>query len=410
MEKADVVIVGAGHGGAQCAIALRQSGFEGSIAVIGREPEYPYERPPLSKEYFAREKTFDRLYIRPPTFWADKDVTFHLGKEVTAIDPAAHELTLRDGATFGYGKLVWAAGGDPRRLSCPGSDLAGVFAVRTRQDCDLLMAEVDAGTRDIVVIGGGYIGLEAAAVLTKLGCKVTLLEALPRVLARVAGEELSAFYEKEHRDHGVDLRTGVAVEAFVDDGDGDKVTGVRLEGGEVIPAQAVIVGIGIVPAVGPLMLAGATGANGIDVDALCRTSLPDVYAVGDCAAFACAYAGGQVMRVESVQNANDMATCVAKDICGQGAPYHAFPWFWSNQFDLRLQTAGINAGYDATVVRGDPEARSFSVVYLKEGKVVALDCVNATKDYVQGRKLVEAGASPDLAELADAEKPLKELL
>jgi 3-phenylpropionate/trans-cinnamate dioxygenase ferredoxin reductase subunit len=408
MEKADVVIVGAGHGGAQCAIALRQAGFEGTVAVIGREPEYPYERPPLSKEYFAREKTFDRLYIRPPTFWADKNVDFHLGKEVTAIDPAAHELTLGDGETFGYGKLVWAAGGDPRRLSCPGAELAGVYAVRTRQDCDLLMAEVDAGAKDFVVIGGGYIGLEAAAVLTKVGCKVTLLEALPRVLARVAGEELSAFYEKEHRDHGVDLRTGVMVEELV--GDGDKVTGVRLGNGEVIPAQAVIVGIGIVPAVGPLLLAGAAGANGVDVDDLCRTSLPDVYAVGDCAAFACTFAGGQVMRVESVQNANDMATCVAKDICGQGAPYKAFPWFWSNQFDLRLQTAGINAGFDATVVRGDPDARSFSVVYLKEGRVVALDCVNATKDYVQGRKLVEAGTTPDPEALANAETPLKELL
>jgi 3-phenylpropionate/trans-cinnamate dioxygenase ferredoxin reductase subunit len=178
----------------------------------------------------------------------------------------------------------------------------------------------------------------------------------------------------------------------------------------VIPAQAVIVGIGIVPAVAPLIAAGAAGGNGVDVDELCRTSLPDVYAIGDCAAFACAFAGGQVMRVESVQNANDMATCVAKDICGQGAPYHAFPWFWSNQFDLRLQTAGINLGYDTTVVRGDPGARSFSVVYLREGKVLALDCVNATKDYVQGRKLVEAGAAPDPAALANAETPLKELL
>ncbi len=410
MEHADVVIVGAGHGGAQCAIALRQAGFVGTVAVIGREPEYPYERPPLSKEYFAREKTFDRLYIRPPTFWADKDISFHLGKEVTAIDPAAHQLTLGDGDQFGYGKLVWATGGDPRRLSCPGSELAGVHAVRTRQDVDLLMAEVDFGVRDVVVIGGGYIGLEAAAVLTKVGCRVTLLEALPRVLARVAGEELSAFYEKEHRDHGVDLRTGVAVEGFVDDGDGDKVTGVKLASGEVIPAGAVIVGIGIVAAVGPLIAAGAAGGNGVDVDDLCRTSLPDVYAIGDCAAFACAFAGGAVMRVESVQNANDMATCVAKHICGQGAPYHAFPWFWSNQYDLRLQTAGINLGYDATVVRGDPDARSFSVVYLKEGRVLALDCVNATKDYVQGRKLVEAGASPELAALANAETPLKELL
>ncbi len=408
MEQADVVIVGAGHGGAQCAIALRQNGFEGTIAVIGREPEYPYERPPLSKEYFAREKTFDRLYIRPPTFWAEKGVEFRLSTEVTDVDPVAKQLTLSDGSTLGYGKLVWAAGGDPRRLSCPGADLAGIHAVRTREDCDRLMAEVDNGVRNIAVIGGGYIGLEAAAVLTKLGCKVTLLEALPRVLARVAGEELSAFYEKEHRDHGVDLRTGVTVEAL--EGDGATVSGVKLGDGEMIPAEAVIVGIGIVPAVGPLIKAGAAGANGVDIDEYCRTSLPDVYAIGDCAAFACDFAGGMVMRVESVQNANDQATCVAKAICGDEKVYHAFPWFWSNQYDLRLQTAGISAGFDSTVIRGSPEDRSFSVVYLKDGKVIALDCVNMVKDYVQGRKLVEGGVQPDLDRLADASVPLKELL
>ena len=408
MEKADVLIVGAGHGGAQCAIALRQNGFEGSVVVVGREPEYPYERPPLSKEYFAREKTFDRLYIRPPTFWADKEVDFKLGVEVSKIDPQAHTVELSDGSAMEYGHLVWAAGGDARRLSCSGADLAGVHAVRTRADCDTMMAEIDDGTRNIVVIGGGYIGLEAAAVLTKLDCKVTLLEAMPRVLARVAGEELSEFYEKEHRAHGVDLRTGVAVDCLV--GDGNKVTGVQLADGDVLPAEAVIVGIGIVPAVGPLILAGAAGANGVDVDEYCRTSLPDIFAIGDCAAFACDYAGGEVMRVESVQNANDMATCVAKAICGDGQPYRAFPWFWSNQYDLRLQTAGISMGYDKTVLRGDPDARSFSVVYLREGKVVALDCVNAVKDYVQGRKVVEAGLAPDLDDLANADTPLKELL
>ncbi len=408
MSKADVVIVGAGHGGAQCALALRQNGFEGTITVIGREPEYPYERPPLSKEYFAREKTFDRLYIRPPTFWAEKEITFKLGTEVTKVDPEAHELTLSNGETFGYGKLVWATGGDPRRLSCSGAELAGVHAVRTREDCDTLMAEVDAGTKNVVVIGGGYIGLEAAAVLSKLGLKVTLLEALPRVLARVAGEPLSEFYQDEHRTHGVDLRTGVAVECL--EGDGHKVTGVKLADGEVLAAEAVIVGIGIVPAVGPLILAGAAGANGVDVDEYCRTSLSDIYAIGDCAAFACDFAGGTVMRVESVQNANDMGTCVAKAICGDEKPYKAFPWFWSNQYDLKLQTAGINLGFDQTVIRGNPEDRSFSVVYLKEGKVLALDCVNMVKDYVQGRKLVEAGAKPDLAALADKDKPLKELL
>ncbi len=407
MNQADVVIVGAGHGGAQCAIALRSNGFTGSIAMIGREPEPPYERPPLSKEYFAREKTFDRLYIRPPAFWEEKQVAMLLSTEVTAIDPAAKALTLSDGSSFGYGKLVWAAGGDPRKLPVPGSDLAGVHAVRTRADCDQLMGEIDGGVNNIVIIGGGYIGLEAAAVLTKLGCKVTLLEALPRILARVAGPELSAFYEKEHRDHGVDLRTDVVVDSFTGEG---RVTGVNLGDGSVIPAEAVIVGIGIVPAVAPLITAGAEGGNGVAIDDHCRTSLPDVYAIGDCALFAAEYADDMVMRVESVQNANDQGTCVAKAICGDPQPYHAFPWFWSNQYDLRLQTAGLSVGYDATVVRGKPADRSFSVIYLKAGRVIALDCVNMVKDYVAGRKLVEAKVTPDLARLADADVPLKELL
>ena len=407
MSGADVVIVGAGHAGAQAALVLRQQGFAGTVTMIGRESEPPYERPPLSKEYFAREKTFERLYIRPPQFWGEKDVDLKLGTEVTAVDPAGKVLTLSDLSTFTYGTLIWATGGDPRKLTCAGADLAGVHAVRTRADCDQLMGEIDGGVRNIVVIGGGYIGLEAAAVLTKLGCHVTLLEALPRVLARVAGPELSAFYEKEHRAHGVDLRTGVAVDSLTGEG---RVSGVKLADGSVIPADAVIVGIGIVPAVGPLLEAGAAGGNGIEIDEFCRTSLPDVYAVGDCASFACDYAGGLVMRVESVQNANDQAASVARAICGEAQPYHALPWFWSNQYDLKLQTAGISAGYDQTVLRGNPDDRSFSIAYLKQGRFIAMDCVNAVKDYVQARKLVELGAVVDPARLADAAVPLKDLV
>lgn len=405
--SADVVIVGAGHGGAQAAIALRQNGFAGTILVVGREPELPYERPPLSKEYLARDKAFDRIMIRPEAFWADKAVTMLLGTEVTALDAAAHVAMLSDGRKLGYGHLIWAAGGDPRKLTCAGADLAGVHAVRTREDVDRLMGELDAGAKRAVVIGGGYIGLEAAAVLTKLDCHVTLLEALPRVLARVAGEALSAFYEADHRAHGVDLRTGVSVDCLV--GEGGKVSGVKLADGTVLPADLVIVGIGIIPCVEPLRAAGAEGANGVTVDAQCRTSLPDVYAIGDCAAHANAFADGAVIRLESVQNANDMATVAAKTICGVEAAYHAVPWFWSNQYDLKLQTVGLSTGHDAVVTRGDPATRSFSVIYLKAGKVVALDCVNMVKDYVQGRKLVESGAVIAPEKLADAATPLKEL-
>lgn len=407
MDHADVVIVGAGHGGSQAALALRQQGFEGSIVMVGREPEPPYERPPLSKEYLAREKPIERLYIRPPQLWADKQVALRLATSVTAIDPAAKTATLDDGSTLGYGSLVWATGGDPRRLACEGAHLSGIHAVRTRADVDQLIREIDAGAKRVVVVGGGYIGLEAAAVLTKLGLSVTLLEALPRVLARVAGEELSAFYEAEHRAHGVDLRTDVTVEC-VEGGDG-KISGVRLADGQVLPCEIVIVGIGIVPAVGPLIEAGAAGGNGVDVDEFCRTSLPDVFAIGDCAAHANGFAEGAVIRLESVQNANDMATTAARAIRGDPQPYKATPWFWSNQYDLRLQTVGLSTGHDATVLRGDPAARSFSVIYLKGGRVIALDCVNAVRDYAQGRKLVENRSTPDAAQLADTGVPLKEL-
>ncbi|MCW3836919.1 NAD(P)/FAD-dependent oxidoreductase [Sphingomonas canadensis] len=405
-RHADVVIAGAGQGGAQCAITLRQRGFAGTILMIGREPELPYERPPLSKEYLARDKPWERLLIRPPAFWEERQVAMLLGTGVTAVDPAAHRLTLSDGGSVTYGSLVWAAGGDPRPQPCPGGALPGVHAIRTRADADRLMAELDAGARRAVVIGGGYIGLEAAAVLTKLGCTVTLLEALPRVLARVAGEALSAFYEAEHRAHGVDLRTSASAAAIEGD---TRVTGVRLADGTLLPADIVIAGIGIVPAVAPLIAAGAEGGNGVAVDALCRTSLADVYAIGDCALHRNAHADGALTRVESVQNANDMAITAAAAILGEAKPYAAFPWFWSNQYDLKLQTAGISAGYDREIVRGDPATRSFSVCYLKDGRLIAIDCVNAMKDYVQGRKLIEGGAIPDPARLGDAAIPLKEV-
>lgn len=406
-EAADVLIVGAGHGGAAIAVALRQQGFEGSVLMVGREPEPPYERPPLSKEYLAREKEFERLYIRPPQFWADKDVGLRLSTSVTAVDPQAKTATLSDGSTVAYQHLVWAAGGDARRLSCGGADLVGVHSVRTRADVDRMMAEIDAGAKKAVIVGGGYIGLEAAAVLRKLGVEVVLIEMLDRVLARVAGEELSRFYEAEHRAHGVDLRLETGVDCI--EGDGHKVTGVRLADGSVVPADMVIVGIGIIPSVGPLIVAGATGANGVDVDEYCRTTLPDVYAIGDCASHANDFADGAVMRLESVQNASDMAKTVAKAIMGEMDPYKATPWFWSNQYDLKLQTVGLSTGHDETVLRGDPASRSFSVVYLKEGRVVALDCVNKVKDYVQGKKLVESRAVVDRDVLADDSLAIKEM-
>jgi 3-phenylpropionate/trans-cinnamate dioxygenase ferredoxin reductase subunit len=403
----DVLIVGAGHGGAQAAIALRQAKFEGTIAVLGDETELPYERPPLSKEYFSGEKSFDRIMIRPASFWAERNVDMRLKTRVVAVHANEHKAILSDGSAMSYGKMIWATGGAPRQLPCAGNHLAGIHGVRTRADADGMLAQLDATDR-VVVIGGGYIGLEAAAVLSKFNKQVTVLEALDRVLARVAGEPLSRFYEAEHRAHGVEVHLSAQVDCFV--GKDGHVTGVQMHDGSIFPAEMVIVGIGIIPAVEPLLAAGAAGGNGVDVDEYCQTTLPDIYAIGDCAMHANDFAGGARIRLESVQNANDQANTAAKHITGTPERYHAIPWFWSNQYDLRLQTMGLSLGYDETIVRGDPANRSFSVVYLKEGRVLALDCVNAVKDYVQGKALVLAGIAPDKADLANSEIPLKSLL
>ena len=377
--------------------------------MIGRDSAPPYERPPLSKEYLAGDKAFERIMIRPEKFWADKDVELRLGAAVTEVDANGHKVTLSDGAKLSYGKLIWSAGGDPRRLPIPGAANTGVFYVRDKADADAMMAALDAGAKRAVVIGGGYIGLEAAAVLRKLECEVTLIETLDRVLARVAGETLSRFYEEEHTRQGVDMRLSTGVTKIV--GEDGQVTGVELDSGEVITCEMVVVGIGIVPSIAPLIEAGAAGSNGVDVDFCCRTTLDDVFAIGDCAAHANPYADNAVIRLESVQNANDMANTVAKAIMGDKEPYDALPWFWSNQYDLKLQTAGLNLGFDAALTRGDPDSRKFTVVYMKEGKPIAFDCVGTMKDYVQGRKLLESQPGKiDPGLLADPDIPLKELI
>jgi 3-phenylpropionate/trans-cinnamate dioxygenase ferredoxin reductase subunit len=402
----DILIVGSGHGGAQAAIALRQGGFQGRVAILGDEPDPPYERPPLSKDYLRGEKSFERILIRPETFWVERGIELLRGERAILVDPAAHEVGTASGSRIGYGQLIWAAGGQPRRLACQGADLAGVHALRSRADTDALLGELGSVSK-VVVIGGGYIGLEAAAALRKLGKTVTLVEALDRVLARVAGEPLSRFYEAEHQAQGVSLRLDARVDCL--EGDDGRVSAVRLASGETLPAELVIVGIGIEPAVAPLLAAGAEGGNGVRVDGQCRTSLADIFAIGDCALHANRFAAGAQIRVESVQNANDQANVAAKTILGQEVEYDSVPWFWSNQYDLRLQTIGLSAGHDQAILRGDPATRSFSIVYLREGRVIALDCVNNVKDYVQGRALVVRGASINPEQLADAATPLKTL-
>jgi 3-phenylpropionate/trans-cinnamate dioxygenase ferredoxin reductase component len=407
-DRFDVLIVGAGQAGAQAAISIRQGGFAGSIGLVGDEPEPPYERPPLSKDYLAGEKGFERMLLRPEAFWAERQVELRLATKIISVDAEAHVATAASGGAIGYGTLIWAAGGHPRALPVPGGDLAGVHVIRSRADVDRLKREL-AGAERIAVIGGGYIGLEAAAVLAKLGKRVTIIEALDRVLARVAAEPVSRFYEAEHRAHGVEVRTS---QAIVDlRGENGRVAAVRFGPGEPdLPCDLVIVGIGIVPSIGVLAAAGAATGNGVEVDEYCRTSLPDVLAIGDCANHVNAFAGGARIRLESVQNAVDQAKIAAGVVLGAPVPYRAVPWFWSNQYDLRLQTVGLSIGHDATLLRGDPAARSFSLVYLKGGRVIALDCINAARDYAQGRALVECGLAADPAQLADPAVPLKSLL
>lgn len=406
-DQVDVLIIGAGQAGAGAAISLRQGGFEGSIAMVGDEPLPPYDRPPLSKDYLAGEKSADRLLLRPLEFWAARNVALILGQRAVGLEAKARVITLANGERLGYRQLIWAAGGAPRTLPLPGADSAGIHVIRTREQVDRLRADA-AQARRVVIIGGGYIGLEAAAVLVSQGKQVTLLEAENRVLARVAAEPLSRFYESEHRRRGVVIQTGARL-ASIGCTDG-RATHVRLASGEELPADLIIVGIGLAPHQAVLEGAGAACGNGVIVDAFCQTSLPGVFAIDDCACHPNPYAGGAQVRLESVPNAVEQAKTVASVILGQPAPYRALPWFWSNQYDLKLQTAGLNLGFDQTVLRGEPETRSFSLVYLRRGQVIAIDAVNAIKDFMQAKALIEAAVRVDPARLADNGTPLKALM
>jgi 3-phenylpropionate/trans-cinnamate dioxygenase ferredoxin reductase subunit len=407
LKSYDVLIVGSGHGGVSAASALRQLGFAGTIAIISAERDQPYERPPLSKDYLTGEKDEQSIHLKGPAFWDEKQIDLVLGEAVSSVDPSDHKVTTKSGREYGYKKLIWAAGGEPRRLTCDGRDLAGLHTIRSRADVDALRAELGDSQR-IVVVGGGYIGLEAAASLTKLGKHVTIVEALDRLLARVAGPPISAFFLDQHRKHGVDVRLNAAVSCI--DGVDGRASAVCLVDGTRLPVDVVIVGIGIEPNIAPLAAAGADVSNGVVVDQHCRTSLHDIYSIGDCALHRNAFAAGEPVRLESVQNAVDQGVVAAHDICGAPLEYGATPWFWSNQYDIKLQTVGLNTGYDETVVRGDSAIGRFSIIYLRGGHVVALDCVNAVKDYVQGRALVEHRAVVDPSMLSDSNTPLKALV
>jgi len=399
----DVLIVGTGHAGAQAAATLRQRGFEGTIGMLGAEPELPYERPPLSKEYLSGDRLFDRMLLRPSAFWHDRHIDVMTGIKVTAVQAAEKFVTTADDRCIGYGALFWTAGGGARHLACEGHDLRGVHTVRTRADVDCLTKELPRVER-VVVVGGGFIGLEAAAVLTKLGKQVTVLEAQDRLLARVCGKEISRFYRHQHRSRGVDVRLNTIVSGIA--GENGQASGVVLATGETLACEMVIIGIGIVPAVEPLVVAGALEQNGVTVDHHCRTSLPDVYAMGDCARRPSRFSDGEPIRLESVQNAGAMATTAVASLMNETLPAEQVPWFWSNQFDLRLQTVGIATGYDCTVIRGDASKPGFSVIYLRGDRVIALDCVNAAKDFARGKALIAEGRSMSISALQDPTVPL----
>lgn len=403
-----MLIVGAGHAGAQTAISLRQGGFEGSITLVGEEPDPPYERPPLSKDYLAGEKAAERLLLRPLQFWASREVRLKLATRIAKVDAQAHRAVTEDGEAIGFAHLVWAAGGYPRPLPIEGAALDGVLMLRTRRDSDAIRQRLEQASC-VTVVGGGYIGLEAAAVLAGLGKSVTILESQPRVLARVAAEPISRFFEELHRSRGVDVRTRVGVSAIL--GEAGRARGVLLGSGETISADIVLVGIGLLPNQAVLAEAGAACANGVVVDSFCRTSLPDIFAIGDCASHSSLFAAeGEKVRIESVQNATDQAKTAASVILGRAEPYTAVPWFWSNQYEAKLQTAGLNLDHHATLLRGDPAEGKFSLIYLRSGRMIAIDCVNSVADFVAGKLLVAERAAPDPSLLADPAVPLKSLL
>jgi 3-phenylpropionate/trans-cinnamate dioxygenase ferredoxin reductase subunit len=396
-----VVVIGAGQAGASLVTRLRTQGFDGAITLIGDEPVPPYQRPPLSKKYLLGEMALERLFLRPESAYAEAGIDLRTGTRVTAIDRAAQEVVMGSDR-LGYDTLVLATGSRPRRLPAAiGGDLGGVHVVRTLADVDAMAPGVVPGAR-VLIVGGGYIGLEAAAVAASRGMSVTLVEMAPRILQRVAAPETSDYFRALHTRHGVDIREGVGLERLVGEG---QVTGARLTDGSALEVDMVIVGVGIVPDTALAEDAGLAIDNGIAVDAQGRTDDPAIWAAGDCASFP--YGDGR-LRLESVPNAIDMAECVADNITGAGQDYVPKPWFWSDQYDVKLQIAGLGTGYDRIVTRAVGDAVSFW--YYAGDRLLAVDAMNDPRAYMVGKRLIEAGRSADPDRVADPTTDLKALL
>ena len=397
-----IVVIGAGQAGSSCVAKLRAEGFTGQITLVGGEPVPPYQRPPLSKAYLLGEMAEERLYLRPAAFYADNDITLRLNTRAVAIDASAKRVTLEGDDVLSYDHLVLTTGAHPRTLPAAiGGTLNNVFTVRDLADADA-MAPAFAAGKKALIIGGGYIGLEAAAVAAKRGVQVTLVEMATRILQRVAAPETSDYFRALHANHGVDIREGVGLERLTGD---DAVTGAVLTDGTTLDIDFAIVGVGIAPATILAEGAGLTIDNGIATNAMGQTSNPAIWAAGDCAS---APLHGAQIRIESVGNAIDQAEAVARNIMGAATPYTPKPWFWSDQYDCKLQIAGLNVGYDAVHVRADGAARSHW--YYKGRTLIAVDAMNDPRNYMIGKRLIEAGKSPDPAVLTDPETDMKALL
>ncbi|HJQ59578.1 MAG TPA: FAD-dependent oxidoreductase [Vineibacter sp.] len=392
-----IVIVGAGQAAGQLVASLAQAGYRGAMTVVGDEPHPPYQRPPLSKKFLAGELELDRLYVKPMAFYDQAGARLIQGTRATAIDRAARTVAIDGADALHYGTLVIATGSRPRRLAIPGADLDGVLYLRTVDDVHAIRARFATGQR-LVIVGGGYIGLELAAVAAKKGLRVTVLEQMPRLMARGVGPVVSAFYAQLHREEGVAVHTGIAVTGFEGEGRIERV----VCGTTHHEADLVVVGVGAVPNVELARAAGLTVQDGIVVDAQCRTSDPAIYAIGDCT-FPHQPLLGRRLRLESVHNALEQAKVAAAAIAGRPPPPTETPWFWSDQYDVKLQMAGLGGGEGcAAVVRGDPATgRSFAVFYLRDGTLVAVDAVNRMPEFMMSKQMIAAQARPDPSRLAD---------
>ena len=403
----NIVVVGAGQAAVQVIDTLRRKGYAGKLTVIGEEPWLPYQRPPLSKKYLAGSLERERLLIRPAAFFAEHQVVTHLGRRVADLARREHHVRLEDGLVLAYDALVLATGSRPRKLVVPGGELPGVHTLRTIADVDRIRAECRSGGR-VVVIGGGYIGLEVAATARELGMEVTVLEMAERVMNRVTCPEVSAFYEAEHRRAGVEIRCNARVRALHADARTARVRAVLTDEGEHA-CDLVLVGVGVVPADELAKAAGLQCENGVVTDGQCRTADEAVYAGGDCASHLNRQYGRH-LRLESVDNAFEQGTTIAANLLGTPTPHDKVPWFWSDQYDLKLIIVGVNHGYDQVVMRGAPQSRSFSACYLRRGELIAIDSVNAPKDQMAARKLIAVHARPDVTKLADPHVALKDCL